>query len=122
MKNLILKSVLVGLFSLFAFGNMNAQEDVSKVISETEVQSVDLTSIPAEISTPDDKVVDEVEKKACTAECEKACCANKGDAEKTCEKGAKKACKKGEKKECKKGEKKACKKGKKKACCSAKAE
>lgn len=116
MKNLVLKSILLGAFTLFTMGSMNAQETQIEVES-TPVEAVDPTT--GETVTPE-----VVKEKAVV----KPCCAKKGD-KKVCEKGEKKACKKEDKKTCTKGDKKACSKSKKvaeakkckssceKACC-----
>lgn len=95
MKNLI----LIAVFTIFAFGSMNAQE----------------APAPVEVAS--------TEKVACKPGCEKACCKAKDSSEKvsSAEKGVKKCCTKGEKKACKANTKvteaKTCKPGCEKACC-----
>ena len=97
MKNLILKSILVSVFSLFAIGNINAQEEIKPQIETTVEEAVSGEA-----------------KKTCKKGDKKACCAAKKEGKKECTKGEKKSCSKEGKKECAKGDKKSCKEGEKK--------
>lgn len=122
MKNLILITV----FTIFAFGSINAQEAPAPV----EVTSIEKVACKpgCEKACCTAKgnlaeVEGAVEKAACKPGCEKACCKAEDSSEKvsSTEKGVKKCCAKGEKKACKASTKvaeaKTCKPGCEKACC-----
>lgn len=124
MKNLILKSILVSIFTMFAFGNMNAQETAvpTEVVPVESVAKKEASKACCGVADTSSKLKEGVEKSSCKPGSEKACCSTTKEVEKvsTALGEVKKCCAKGEKKACEANKKVAeasCKPGCEKACC-----